>query len=114
MSSYSLLVSFISFMTSCLGTRELLLLSRKGSRKGDEASPPCRLARILEHALGTEVARCPLGTVCPASSETPALLCWGSLCGVERGSLGLEEDAAAARGREWLTNQPPLGQQPPF
>lgn len=70
---------------------------------------PCRLARILERALGTEVACCPPGTVCPASSETPVLLCWGSLCGVERGSLGLEEDAAAARGREWLTNQSPLG-----
>ena len=57
---------------------------------------PCRLTRILERALGTEVARCPPATVCPAFSETPALLCRGSLRGVERGSLGLEEDAAAA------------------
>ena len=70
---------------------------------------PCRLARILERALGTEVAHCPPGTVCPASSEAPALLCRGSLRQVERGSLGLEEDAAAAGGREWVTNQPSLG-----
>ena len=64
---------------------------------------------VLERTLGTEVARGPPGTVCPTSSETPALLCWGSLRGVERGSLGLEEDAAAAGGREWVTNQLPLG-----